>query len=313
MARNIQELGPTFSVRAAREAGITEKRLRNPNLGRPFRGVRTLERSTPTAHDVQDERDDAWRRIRAYAEIMPAHAFFVGPTAALIAGVPLPSGLHREIHVGVEFPRTPPRRPGVRGTRISVSGSVHVAQGLRIAAPAVTWATLAPHLGEYDLVAATDHLLRVPRSPGRLVRLERTQPYATHASLARVLEQHRWRGSGALRGALARARTGASSRPETWSRLLIVDAGLPEPVLDYDVYDRDGEFLGAADLAYPDRKVAIEYEGSGHRERVQFERDIDRFARYEDAGWSFVRLTAHHVFRFPEEALRRIARKVGPD
>ncbi|WP_197517333.1 hypothetical protein [Microbacterium karelineae] len=256
------------------------------------------------------ERADAWRRIRAYAEIMPEHAYFVGPTAALIGGVPLPVGLHDELYVGVDYPRTPPRRPGIRGMRIGAPRHVYRIQGLRIADPALTWATLGPLLDEYDLVAATDHLLRVPRSPGGLVPLDRTDPYATRETLAEALDGHRWRAAPRLRRALERARTGSSSRPETLVRLLIVDAGLPEPALDYDVYDDDDLFIGAADLAYPRSRLAVEYEGEGHLDRAQFERDIERFARYEEAGWSYVRLTSRHVFQLPEEVPRRVRRKL---
>ncbi|WP_162621839.1 hypothetical protein [Microbacterium suaedae] len=305
------ELGKSFSVRSAREAGVTEKRLRNPALAVPFRGVRTLEMTPDRESGAAGERADAWRRIRAYAEIMPDHAFFVGPTAALIVGVPLPSGLHAELHVGVEFPRTPPRRPGIRGTRVGMTVPVYEVHGLRVPGPAVTWATLGPYLEEYDLVAATDHLLRVPRAPGGLVRLDRTDPYTTREILAGILDEHRWRAAPRLRLALDRARTGASSRPETWTRLLIVDAGLPEPILDHDVYDDTDDFIGTADLAYPRRKLAIEYEGEGHMDRAQFERDIERFSRYEDSGWSYVRLTSRHVFRLSSEVPRRVRRKLG--
>ncbi|WP_221584254.1 hypothetical protein [Microbacterium sp. G2-8] len=304
------ELGEAFAVRAARAAGVTEKCLRNRALAAPFRGARTFEAVDSTDPGPEGERADAWRRIRAYAEIMPEHAFFVGPTAALIGGVPLPVGLHSHLHVGVEFPRTPPRRPGIRGTRIGVSGHVSRMHRLRVADPALTWATLGPHLREYDLVAATDYLLRIPRAPGGLVRLDRTDPYTTSVALAGILSEHRWRAAPNLRHALDRARTGASSRPETWSRLLIVDAGLPEPVLDHDVYDDAHVFIGAADLAYPHRKLAIEYEGEGHLDRVQFERDIERFARYEEADWSYVRLTSRHVFHLSHEVSRRVRRKL---
>ncbi|WP_029149845.1 endonuclease domain-containing protein [Microbacterium indicum] len=114
-----------------------------------------------------------------------------------------------------------------------------------------------------------------------------------------------------LRRSLSRARTGSSSRPETWTRLMLVDDGLPEPEIDYDIVDESGRFVACADLAYPERRVLIEYEGEGHRERAQFERDIDRYARLQALGWREVRLTARLVFHDRREVLRRVWETVG--
>ncbi len=299
-------LGGDFSVEEARHAGVGRSRLRRGDLAAPFRGARsTAIPSDGALAPAEAEEADAWRRIRAYVPVMPEHAFFVGPTAALIGGVPLPAGLHDELHVGVLDPRTPPRRPGLRGRHLSVAGT-SLRAGLRLADPATTWATLAPHLGEYDMVAATDHLLRIPRSPGGLVRLTRTRPYATRADLERVLAANRWRGGPLLRRALERARTGASSRPETWTRLIIVDGGLPEPELDHDVFDARGAFVACGDLAYPHLRLAIEYDGAVHRDRERFLHDIDRTTRLHEAGWQDLHLTSPHVFGDAAEGLRRV-------
>ncbi|WP_162621959.1 hypothetical protein [Microbacterium suaedae] len=254
---------------------------------------------------MESEEADAWRRIRAYVPVMPEHAFFVGPTAALIAGVPLPSGLHDELHVGVLDPRTLPRRPGIRGRRFSVAETRRWA-GMRLADPATTWASLAPYLGEYDMVAASDYLLRIPRSPGGLVQLTRTRAFASRADLEQILAANRWRGGPLLRRALNRARTGASSRPETWTRLIIVDGGLPEPELDLDIFDESGDFVACADLAYPHLRLAIEYDGAVHRERDRFLHDIDRTTRLHEAGWQDLHLASPHVFGDRAEGLRRV-------
>lgn len=65
---------------------------------------------------------------------------------------------------------------------------------------------------------------------------------------------------------------------------MIRQAGLPEPVLDYDVLDRYGRFLGCSELAYPELKIAIEYESDGHLTRSQLQRDIDKYQLYAEAG-----------------------------
>lgn len=298
-------LSECFSLADAIEQGATVSRLRRDDLEIPFRGARARVEEIPEGLSrAEAEEADAWRRIRAYAAIMPDHAFFVGPTAALIAGLPLPAGLHRELHVGVPSPRTAPHRPGIVGHRMR-DAEVRLVQGVRIADPNATWVSLAPFLGEYDLVAATDYLLRVPRSPGNIVPLSRTEPYTTRESLARTLDARRRKDAPKLRRALSRARTGASSRPETHMRLIGIDAGLPEPELDYDIVVDEG-FIACNDMAYPHLKLAFEYDGAMHRDKDRFVHDIDRSTRMHDVGWEDLHLATPHVLGDPSEGARRM-------
>jgi hypothetical protein len=183
--------------------------------------------------------------------------------------------------------------------------------GLRLSDPATTWATLGGVLELYDLVAVADAILRVPRHPGGFRPPDRSA-LATCDDLRAALATGRRRGAALLRRALDRARTGASSRPETWLRLILVDAGLPEPTLDLDVAGKHGDFIGCLDLAYPEHLVGIEYEGDGHLTRNQLERDIDKHTALAAAGWTVVRLTSHHVFRVPGEAVRRVRVALRP-
>ncbi|RCK61208.1 hypothetical protein DTO57_00710 [Microbacterium sorbitolivorans] len=298
-------LSTCFSLADAIEQGATVSRLRRDDLEIPFRGARARVGTDPEGLSrAEAEEADAWRRIRAYAAIMPDHAFFVGPTAALIAGLPLPAGLHRELHVGVPSPRTAPHRPGIAGHRVR-DAAVRVVKGVRIADPVATWVSLAPFLDEYDLVAATDYLLRVPRSPGNIVPLSRTAPFATRELLTRALTRRRRKDAPKLRHALSRARTGASSRPETHMRLIGIDAGLPEPELDYDIVV-DGGFVACNDMAYPDLRLAFEYDGAVHRDKDRFVHDIDRSTRMHDVGWEDMHLATPHVLGDPDEGARRM-------
>ncbi|MDQ0613200.1 very-short-patch-repair endonuclease [Microbacterium sp. W4I4] len=72
------------------------------------------------------------------------------------------------------------------------------------------------------------------------------------------------------------------------------------------MYDRFGRFLGCSELAYPEFRIAIEYESDGHLTREQLQRDIDKYQAYAEAGWNVVRLTAQHVYRDHDEAVRRV-------
>ena len=79
----------------------------------------------------------------------------------------------------------------------------------------------------------------------------------THA-LGRT--RHR-RGAAAARRALAFADARSESAGESRLRLILADQGLPAPVLQIRVLDRDGVLVGRVDLGYPDLGVLIEFDG----------------------------------------------------
>ena len=82
----------------------------------------------------------------------------------------------------------------------------------------------------------------------------------------------------------------AESPPESRVRVALVLAGL-RPVPQFDVHD-GADWLGRVDLAFPDEKVAIEYEGAYHFEDGQIMRDDVRYARLREAGWTVIRVSA---------------------
>jgi hypothetical protein len=82
----------------------------------------------------------------------------------------------------------------------------------------------------------------------------------------------------------------AESPPESRVRVALVLAGLaPEP--QYDVHV-GGQWLGRVDLAFPEARVAVEYEGAYHFEDDQIMRDDERYERLRAAGWTVIRLSA---------------------
>lgn len=82
----------------------------------------------------------------------------------------------------------------------------------------------------------------------------------------------------------------AESAPESRARVALVLAGL-SPVPQHEVRV-DGCFVARVDLAWPEEKVAVEYEGAYHFDGVQIVRDDARIARLEAAGWIVIRLSA---------------------
>lgn len=105
---------------------------------------------------------------------------------------------------------------------------------------------------------------------------------------------------GAARGRWRAGRVGvvlplvdgrSQSPPESWVRVACVRAGLPVPVPQFVVL-REGEFLGQVDLAWPEARLIVEYEGPHHFDELQIRRDDRRYARLVAAGWRVIRLSA---------------------
>jgi G:T-mismatch repair DNA endonuclease (very short patch repair protein) len=114
----------------------------------------------------------------------------------------------------------------------------------------------------------------------------------------------RCQGSARARRVAALADGLAESPQETRLRLLLDRSGLPAPVAQFRVFDDDG-LIGRVDFAYPDLKIAIEYDGLWHGERKAFLSDRDRLNRLAAAGWTVLHVTADDM-RHPERLAARV-------
>jgi very-short-patch-repair endonuclease len=85
-------------------------------------------------------------------------------------------------------------------------------------------------------------------------------------------------------------------------------AKLPAPVLQYEARDPMGTFLGRADLAWPERKLVVEFDGDVHRQRDVFVKDTRRQNRLIAAGWTVLRFTSADVLGRPDEVVAEIRR-----
>lgn len=296
------DLPTAFSTRDAREAGVTRSRLRAADLERPVRGGYLAGEP-----DVAlDDRALVLRKARAAAAALGGNAFVCHVTAAVAWEVPLPFRVtpERALDFGVVHPRRPPRLHGVHGHRVQ-PGHVrvwrHASLAVPIASPASTWAMLGTVLTDpYDLIAAAEALIS-DTIHGR------DGPLATLEQLEAAVFAGRRVGINALRRALPRIRPRVASRTETWTRLVLIDGGLPEPEVNYLVRDADGRLLACVDLAYPHLRVAIEYEGEHHLfDRAQWTKDIARYEALAAAGWTVIRVTRTDLFEHPAELVSRV-------
>jgi very-short-patch-repair endonuclease len=147
----------------------------------------------------------------------------------------------------------------------------------------------AREFASVPMVVALDALLT---SSDVYPGLRTGRPVATIESIDRRLTRWgRFPGCGRIRDALPLARPGVESPKETETRLLLRSFDLPEPAIQH-VVSVDGHFLARVDLAYPECRIAIEYEGDGHRtDRDQWRIDIRRQRDLEDRGWLVIRVT----------------------
>lgn len=282
------ELPPTlpsaFTYAQARAEGVSPRRLRHEGLYVPTRGVRAS--APPTCVE---------ERAAQLRAALPPDAAFSHVTAARLLGLWLPSRWTPTelVHVSRSAARPKIRRRGIVSHSVSGRRQVVKRQGMRVIAPADTWADLVGALDVDDLIVLADSTLRHRDAMTTLEELER--------ALARV-RGGRSKGQAALR--LARPNSG--SPMETRVRLVAMRAGLPEPELNGKVYV-DGEYAGAFDLVWRDERVIVEYDGDQHRtDRDQWLRDRRRLRLVMEDGWKVVVLTADDVLRHPEETVRRL-------
>jgi very-short-patch-repair endonuclease len=84
----------------------------------------------------------------------------------------------------------------------------------------------------------------------------------------------------------------AGSPQETRLRLLVRESPLPRPVAQFVVRDPDGCFVARVDFAWPEHRLALEYEGAHHGRPQQVAKDRARLNRLTACGWRVVFVTA---------------------
>jgi hypothetical protein len=108
----------------------------------------------------------------------------------------------------------------------------------------------------------------------------------------------------------------AESPMETRTRLALVLHGLPPPASQYEA--RAARHCHYLDLAYPEYRVGIEYDGGEHRKPERARRDLERQHRLSQLGWVLVRPRAVLVLNRPalvavevRRELHRAAERLG--
>jgi hypothetical protein len=143
-----------------------------------------------------------------------------------------------------------------------------------------------------------------------LVSIDELQDYA--------LAHPAWTGIPQCRDAIPYADENSWSPTEVDMRWVWTNvAGLPRPLCNHPVFDRDGRHLGTPDLIDPETGVVGEYDGALHLAGARRARDLRREAAYRSVGMEYVTMVAQDRHD-PSPFVRRLreaharARQAGP-
>lgn len=287
----------SFSLRASDKAGVTRTRTAAKDLMTASRGIRV-----PVHSDAAGA-----AALRAYTDLDDT-SILVSLSAAHVWGQPLPAGrggdwrIHLARRRGFSFPR----RANVAGHLLTfLPDEVVEHDGVRLTSPARTWLDLAALLTADELVAAGDYLVC---SHGTGFPHPRDAICSIEELRAMVGRHPGMRGIRTARAAIDQIRVGADSAPETQMRLALVEAGLPEPVLNHVLMDDGGVPVLWPDAAYPEWGIALQYDGRHHADEEQHLRDIERQDRTLGQGWLEVRVGKQHLEGERPAVVRKVRR-----
>ncbi len=260
---------------------LTPSELRSSAWRRLYRGV-YADALLPDSMDV---------RVSGASLLIPQAAAFSGRTAAFLHGATELVDRRGPLEVSVPDDERFGPVAGLRIRRVRLpDGDVATVRGRRCTTGLRTALDISRHEPLPDAVAALDVLVVRAIVGQRELR--------ESAAL--------WQGRGARRARRASELVDprAESQPESRVRVLLTLAGLhPEP--QYTVRDAAGHVMARVDLAFPELRIAIEYDGAWHAEPGQFAKDRQRLNRLVAAGWRVIHVTAADL-RDPDALIARI-------
>jgi hypothetical protein len=239
-------------------------------------------------------------RVGAVLLTAPPEAVVSHHTAGAIWGVAIPMQPQDDVRVHLTVAtgsavRGRSDRVIHRGPLVPVEVTTRI--GFSVTTPERTWRDLAAVLPPPALLAVTDQML---------------QSWCTGDDLARQLERRpHGRGSARARLVLPHGNPLAESPMESVLRWLLHTAGLPAPTLQHVVRSAGGRFLGRGDMAWPEHRVLVEFDGDHHRDRKTFVEDLRRQNLLVAEGWTILRFTSADVYGRPDEVVASIRRALG--
>jgi hypothetical protein len=254
--------------------------LRTDRVQRLFRDVYTWT-GVPVTHEL---------RTRAAALALPAGTVITGRSAATLRGAQV-CWTDDPVHVVAPLELRVGRRTGVLLRRTELAPEDYAPWGPgNLASPLRMGLDLLLGRPLPESVADLDQALKA----GIIDR----------PTLAAALRSRRDKGIRIARQAEALATGVADSHPESKVRVHLVLAGL-DPVAQHWI-EVEGERIAQVDLAFPKRRVAVEYDGSWRENQLwALNHDRARLNRVQSAGWRVVFVTAA-LLRTPRRMIAEI-------
>lgn len=230
-------------------------------------------------------------RAQVALSVAAAGSFVSHHSAAQMRGGCVPASEKVHLSVPEDAPRS--ERRGLCAHRAS-GDDVTMLAGMPVSSAIQCFRELAAvGVGLVDLVVLGDSLVRA----GALEIDDLRQVAPTWIG----------RGAKAARRAVTFVRTGVDSPQETRLRMLLVLAGLPEPQVNLILRAADGTWRMRFDLAYPDLKIIIEYDGRQHGwSGQQWKRDARRREELDQMGWRVITVHSDGIFESPLDTLDRV-------
>jgi very-short-patch-repair endonuclease len=235
--------------------------------------------------------------LAALAKRLPAGAAFSGRTAVWLHGLDMEPC--DPIEVTMPEPTGSSRRAGavVSRTRIATNEIVR-RRGLSTTTALRTVVDLGGREPLTEGVVVADLFLHAG-----LVSVDEVRGY--------VAEHPGSKGVARLRRVIGLAEPKAESAMESRLRMLLVHARLPRPEVQVPVHDDEGRFLGRPDLLYPRRRLAIEFDGGNHRDRLVD--DNRRQNGLVGAGYRLLRFTSADVYGNPDGVASQVRQALSRD
>ena len=269
--------GKYFLARQVVEAGLlTRKQLRSSAWRRLFQGV-YVDAEVPVTHGL--------RCAAAAAYLLPPDAVIAGRSAAVIHGVGLTDeGDPVEALVRRTRAAVPHDGMTVHKGELAI-GETHHKRGLKITSPVRTCWDLARWLDLVEAVVLVDRMLKK-----RLVTPEQLTTYL------RQRQEDGERGWRRFARVVALADGRAASPMESRLRVRLALAGLPRPEVQYVIRDDHGRHVARVDMAWAEKRVAVEYDGVWHVGSAdQMDHDRERLNRIALAKWTVVHVTSRRL------------------
>jgi hypothetical protein len=236
--------------------------------------------------------DTRQTRLAAARLVIPPHGVLRELTAAWVYGADVRREGDLDVHVGFPEGKRIRNQPGlvVCQETLRPSDIWHI-DGVAVTSPVRTVFDCLRLLRGAERLVVADALTHLRRTT-----IEEIRSY--------FAAQRRMRNLRIAELLIDAIEPKAESPMETRLRLVMVEGGLPPPEAQWEITNAAGVLLWRLDLAYPEIRVAVEYDGAWHWK--QRRADDKRRAALRALGWEVLVFDADDVYGNPDGVVSQV-------